>query len=445
MIKESIEKELQNFAKTLSPNEGEREFIQDIYKSVKDVLGENNCLQIGSYPRYTAIRPLHDLDVLFVLGEWNDDVPDPSEALEDLIKTLEGEYTNPTEFKFEISKQSHSVSIKFIHLKKEVFAVDILPAYIFSENEFGQDMYRVPEVIQIKSIAQRELFYKQLEESTEGMKWIKTDPRGYIKIASDVDNDSGGIFRKSVKLVKLWANNLSDIEEGLKLKSFHLEQAITKHFQENSNLFIVEAIFRLFTNIPNLISEPYKFPDRANPERYIDEYISDFARGQKERITAARDGFLRKLEYISHDTDVEDLFEIEIYFRKLDEEFLFDSSIMTFIDPDLIFKVDGFVKPLNGFSSGWLRTTPSLKKGLTRGVNSREIEFSVKQNNTSADDIYWKVRNSDNCKEPRGEITIGRTKYDPERTQYKGQHFVEGYAIKEDICIARSRVYVNII
>ncbi|MDQ7812877.1 hypothetical protein, partial [Brevundimonas sp.] len=51
--------------KHLSPTENERQFVTRVYTSVRDVLGEANCLQIGSYPRYTAITPLHDLDVLY--------------------------------------------------------------------------------------------------------------------------------------------------------------------------------------------------------------------------------------------------------------------------------------------------------------------------------------------------------------------------------------------
>ena len=47
----------------LSPTPGERDFVSDVDSSVQNVVGAANSLQIGSYPRYTAITPLHDLDV----------------------------------------------------------------------------------------------------------------------------------------------------------------------------------------------------------------------------------------------------------------------------------------------------------------------------------------------------------------------------------------------
>ena len=67
--------------KELTPNESERRFVSRVYDSVQHVLGVNRSLQIGSYPRITSIRPLHDLDVLYPLGPWYPAQHDPSAAL----------------------------------------------------------------------------------------------------------------------------------------------------------------------------------------------------------------------------------------------------------------------------------------------------------------------------------------------------------------------------
>ena len=40
-------------------------------------------------------------------------------------------------------------------------------------------------------------------------------------------------FRKAVKIVKYWKQTLRNIDNSLKLKSFHLEQVITRQFQES--------------------------------------------------------------------------------------------------------------------------------------------------------------------------------------------------------------------
>ncbi len=115
-------------------------------------------------------------------------------------------------------------------------------------------------------------------------------------------------------------------------------------------------------------------------------------------------------------------------------------------DDNFTFRVDGFVEPLSGYRHGWIMETPHLRKGLTRWPGQeRSIKFSVQRNNTPATEYLWKVRNSDDCAEPRGEITRNQTANNPEKTAYPGDHYVECYAIRGDECIARSRVNVKIV
>ena len=55
-------------------------------------------------------------------------------------------------------------------------------------------------------------------------------------------------------------------------------------------------------------------------------------------------------------------------------------------------------------------------------------------------DYYsWKVKNDDKCIQPRGEITDHHTMNTPEQTKYKGNHYVECYAIRNGVCVAISR------
>jgi hypothetical protein len=60
----------------------------------------------------------------------------------------------------------------------------------------------------------------------------------------------------------------------------------------------------------------------------------------------------------------------------------------------------------------------------------------------------WKVQNDKkseevlNAKATRCEITKNSTRNNPESTLYKGRHYVEGYAIKGDVCVTKSRIYI---
>ncbi|MCG2699635.1 hypothetical protein L6274_01055 [Candidatus Parcubacteria bacterium] len=420
--------------------------IGKIYQSFNELMGLNNCIQIGSYPRFTAITPVHDLDILYFLGNWDENSHDPSTVLQQLNIKIKEDYKNPTDYKIKVSLQTHSVTVSYLDLEKEVFSVDIVPAYIFFKNEFDEDIYKVPEIIRKKHGKNRTEYYKKLSQEHRDMRWISSDPRGYIKIASEVDKSTNGEFRKTTKIIKAWKNNLANEDENLKLKSFHLEQIITNFFKRDKNLEIFDAIFKFFVELPKMINNPNQIADRANNGKFIDDYLVDFTEEQKEKIKFAKDGFLIKLEHLKESSSIDELLKIDFYERKPSEKFLFDSLVKIFIDSDLKFKIDGFVKPLIGFSAGWLTQTPQLQKGLTCGEGkARKIKFSVRSDNTLADEYRWKVRNSNECDQPRGEITLNQTKNNPESTEYIGNHYVECYAISNNVCVAKSKVFVKII
>ena len=337
--------------------------------------------------------------------------------------------------------QTHSVTILYLDGEDKIFSVDIVPAYAFGENDFKQHTYKVPEVIKEKDHTKRNAL---TWDASNSHAWIKSDPRGYIKIATEVGSNPD--FRKTVKFVKRWKDNLCNKDDSLKLKSFHLEQVITKLFQQNSSICIFDAIFSFFVDLPNIVSTPNQISDRANSNKYIDDYIEDFTEEQRCKIKHARDGFLIKLENLRDSDPIESLMIISIYKRFGFEEFLFDKGIPVLVDPTLTFKADGFVKPLDGYTSGYISQSTHLQNGLTRGKNkARKIQFSVQSNKTGATTMWWKVRNQNGCGQERGELTQNQTKNALESTEYLGDHYVECFAVLDNICIAKSKVNIRII
>lgn len=413
----------------LSPTEPERGFVSSVYESVQNLLGEANCLQIGSYPRFTAITPLHDLDVLYILGQWDASAADPSEALDDLQMRLESGYENPTQYDVEISRQTHSITLKFFDEEQEVFSVDIVPAYISGTNEFGNDIYVVPEIV-TKSHGDRKRILTEVSKGTHRMEWIKSDPRGYITVARQV-NQSNDDFRKSVKLVKGWRASCKNMDEDFPLKSFHLEQAMTRDFLRNPNMEIFDAVFNFFCDLPSLIQRG-QIPDRADPGKNIDAYVESFSDEQKEQIIQARDFFLIKLEGIAEGADISDLLKAGTYERASNTEaYLFDSRIPVLTEEE--FSIVGHVLPRDGgFRARILDALGVIE------VN-RRIKFRCAADAPAADLYKWKVKNDNHSQQPRGEITNHQTLRDPEETRYNGEHFVECYAIKSGVCIGRSR------
>lgn len=415
----------------LSPTKKERSFVAKVYQSIQVLLGEGNCLQIGSYPRFTAITPLHDLDVLYIVGKWNNNVPDPAAILDYLRKRIEADYKNPTEYKIRVLLQTHSITVLFLQGNEEVFSVDIVPAYIFGKNEFGSDMYMVPEILS-QSHRRRKLFYEELARSDKKMNLIKSDPKGYIEVTNKV-NEKNPDFRKSVKFVKAWRSSCIELNEAFKLKSFHIEQIITQYFIQDIGLEIFDAIFNFFCDLPNFIKRS-QIPDRADASKKIDDYIDDLTEAEKQLIIQARDFFLIKLEAFSEDSSVADL--LKGGFRKRasnTEAYLFDSQIPTLIEKDAKMNIIGRVlQREGGFREKFLSAIGLIEV-------DRRIEFRLVDQRPIADIYKWKVKNDDRSKDPRGEITNHTTRNDPEHTKYNGEHFVECYAIKDGVCIARAK------
>jgi len=430
MKKTELNEKLRGFARTLSPTEEEQILISKIYDSFNELLGKNNCIQVGSYPRKTSVTRVHDLDILYFLGAWSELEHTPQSALSEVVRKIKTEYKNPTVYSCSVALQSHSVSIAYFNDSKEVFSVDIVPAYIFSKNEFGEDTYKVPEMIREKQ-DQRKSYYENLRLTGKEMGWIHSDPRGYIAIASEVGGNAD--FRKAVKFVKRWKDNLKAHDNTLKLKSFHLEQVITKLFISDPDLTLFDAIFRFFVDFPSEVLVANQISDRVNPDKYIDDYIAKLSTLQKEVILEARDGFLINLENCDERTLISALVEVEFRRRMSGtEEYLFDRKIPVFIEKEIA--VIGKIQQKSG--ERLLAKDGFIDQG-------QYIRFLLQQG-CGADMYMWKVKNDDGAPQRRGEITVGHTQNDPERTAYKGNHYVECFAVENDICVARARQNVRL-
>lgn len=414
----------------LSPSEKDRDLVSKVYASVQEILGDSQCLQIGSYPRFTAISPLHDLDILYILGKWDTNAHDPSTALSVLLSKFTKEYKNPTAYSLQISRQTHSITLAFFSGRDtEIFSVDIVPAYVAGVNEFGDDRYVVPEIVS-KSHRERNRIMSASNWNPENMLWVKSDPRGYIKVATQV-NQSNEDFRKAAKLLKGWRASCKRLDEEFPLKSFHIEQIVTDYFQQDPGLEIFDAVFKFFIELPNTIMVA-KIPDRADPNKKIDAYIDDLTDLQRERVLQMRDFFLVRLEEFSEGDEVSDLLNAGFHKRASETEaFLFDEAIPMLCEQD--FSITGRVLPRSG----------GFRERLLDAIGlieiDRKIEFRLGRNAPSADLYKWKVKNDNKSEQPRGEITDHRTLRDPEETKFRGNHYVECFAIRDGVCIGRSR------
>lgn len=446
MKKEELNGILRTYVReNLSPKPTECAFISEVYGEIQNALGQDNCRQIGSYPRSTAITPVEDLDVLYIAGEYSDFVDEPLAQLRELADILEGHFRK-TGYNFKIDPpQSHSVCLNF---PERGFSVDIVPAYKWGQNEFDDPVFKVPEIMN-RGHSKRADLYQRRRTQGRRVGWILSDPLGYIKVAQITDENNSD-FRKATKLIKRWKFGAKNLDENVKLKSFHAEQIITLFFNNDPSIGIFDAVFKFFVDLPKYIKEA-QIPDRADATIFIDEYINSLTEEEVKAIIAARDTFLIGLENITDINDIADLLNPEAFYERGSEErFMFDHAIPILTEPEHAFRIDGQVTNAIVDQNGKVHPKKASPYWLSsqsgKVATFRRIIFQKIGKFNNALHYRWKVKNDHSLEEEkrRGEITDHRTKNHPEHTSYIGNHYVECYGILDGVCVAKSKINVHI-
>lgn len=295
----------------LSPKARQRAYITLKYGELKGFLS-GHCFRSGSYPRYTAIHPVHDLDVIYPVTDMAV-LSNPTALLNKLCGQLQEQYKNSQTKVRRIYAQTHSVTVELADSPIGVFSFDIVPAIELDEtNEYDECLYLVPEILRLNRY-NRQRRYEQLAKSPEEnpIEWIKSDPRGYIQAASDL-NDQNSDFRHTAKLMKSWRHACKmAYKDDFRLKSFHLEQVVSRHFIDNPGCSTVEAVIDCFAALPSYLGEP-QFPDRADHSKFIDEYVAKLTREQYQlilRLQADAFAVVRRLPASARDQDVVELLQ----------------------------------------------------------------------------------------------------------------------------------------
>lgn len=269
--------------KNLSPKPEQRDYITKKYGELCGFLG-NSCFQSGSYARFTAIDPVHDLDIIYILPD-DTVLSHPQKVMTELRSTLLDAYEASKISKIKkITAQTHSVTIVFDDDSAlEPFSIDVVPAVSLDDeiNEFGDTLYIVPEILKANHQKRVER-YENAAKNPIG--WIKSDPKGYISAAAKLDFSTKGTFRKTVKVVKSWRHKQKvNHKSDFMLKSFHLELICVDFFESNPSANTLEAITGCMTLLAERLDRPH-YVDRADNTQYVDQYIEDKLTDEGRRL-----------------------------------------------------------------------------------------------------------------------------------------------------------------
>lgn len=294
----------------LSPTKKEIEYVDHKFKQVDDFL-EGRCFRSGSFARHTAIRPIHDLDIIW-LNNDESMLDDPEAFLQQLAIDLKEQYEEFSSVQPDVSVQTHSITLTFTDNDiEDGFSVDIVPAIQCTDpeikNEFGDFILKVPEVLKY-SHSNRPKFYAEHTNPSD-VTWIYSDPNGYISQAIAVDASSNGNYRKTTKLIKAWRHGAkSKNKDGFRLKAFHVEQICIAQFLQQPDMTVYDAVRRCFTVLSDYIIGAPCIEDIAyaamGEDRYIDEGLTPEQKTVILASVSSANGIIAQLASCSNESEV---------------------------------------------------------------------------------------------------------------------------------------------
>jgi hypothetical protein len=199
---------LSNLVRKWEPTETQKQEVAANQRRLRELLHESRLPVLdsylsGSYSRDTALRPIDDVDIVFIVEPshwmlwpsfWR---PEPSEVLDSFARAIRHRYTLSS-----VYGQRRSVNLRLSDLD-----IDVVPA--LSANEHSSAIY-VPD--------------------RQASTWILSNPKEHARQATQVNRSQDGRLKPLVKLLKLWNSQLPSTAQ---VKSFLLETMALRIFRRN--------------------------------------------------------------------------------------------------------------------------------------------------------------------------------------------------------------------
>lgn len=384
-----------------------------------------NNLQVGSYGRYTGIKGISDLDMLYIMpySKWKDynKKGGQSKLLNDTKLAISRTYSSSD---IKVDRCVVTVSFSDSH-------IDVQPVF---ENKDKDYIY--PDTY------------------GDGC-WKITKPRKEMDAMKEAEDNKNKNLRRLCKMTRAWKNKQGVFMGGL------LIDTLAYNFLNSTT----EYDYRSFAGYDEMSRDFFKYLyDRPKDQK---EYG---ALGSKQRVSVKR-SFRRKSkkaynlaveaietasdkikhskwrdvfgnDFPRYETEVKEALDINLSYKDT-EEFI-ESFYSIDIRYDL--KIDCEVKQ-SGFREGLLRDFLMRKIKLRP---KKSLRFFIVSNDVQPPyEIKWKVTNRGHeaikrdC--IRGQIIddLGFSER-KEDTKFKGSHFVECYILKDDIVVAKDSIDVPI-
>jgi len=381
-----------------------------------------NSLQVGSYGRWTGIKGISDLDMLYIMpsSKWNDYKDGKqSKLLDDTKNAIQARYPRTT-------------------VKKDRLVVQVL------YNGF---------MVEVQPVFEQDDASFKYPDTYNGGKWKVTKPREEIKAMKEFVDQKNRNLRKLCKMVRAWKNQCGVAMGGLLIDTLAYNFLNSNSdYDKRSTAFydwMCRDFFKYLSEESNKdyylalgsnqrVNVKSKFQQKAQKAynlclKAIDAGEADSANKKWKKVFGRPFPPAAQVAQESKSTNafqqseqfIEDLYPIDIRYNMK-------------IECDVL---------QNGFREALLRTMLAKKMKLSA---SKKLKFYVDSLDVPGEVIIkWKVLNRGveaerrNC--IRGDIVVdkGHRKKE-ETTSFVGEHIVECYVIKNGVVVAKDRIDVPI-
>lgn len=412
-----------------------RSEISKRYNEITKVLNQNfrnsssetdNCFQIGSFGRNTAIDGISDLDMLYILPDdikkdyCNDD-EGPRKILSRVRDAIVARYPRT-----EIRVDQCIVSVSYTN-----FHIEVQPVFENADKSFSYP-------------------------DTYAKSWKITKPRDEITALNETDKVKNGVLKNLCKMTRAWKNKSGVVMGGL------LIDTLAYNFLNSVDLYDLATI----SDYPELCKDFFKFLSNEPLKQYY------LALGSNQQVKVkkpfqkkSKRAFNMCIEALNAQNENEQAQKWRDIFGKRfpkssevlrEENYSLDESVYNHTEEyiediypvDIRYNLEIDCKVTQaGFRTDTLRNMLFRKMPLKA---CKDLLFFITVNEVPAPyEIKWKVLNrGEEAKKRnmiRGQIeSDGGHKTKKEHTDFMGNHIVECYIIKDNVVVARDFIDVPI-
>lgn len=392
-------------------------------KSFRDTSSATaNNLQVGSYGRWTAIRGVSDLDMIYIMpaGKWDsyNVVGGQAKLLSDTKDALKSRYPRT-----DIYVDSPVVRVLYTN-----FHVEVQPAFEQVDGSF------------------------KFPDTRNGGSWNLTKPRAEIEAMKDTNVEKNRNLRRLCKMARAWKNKHGVAMGGLLIDTLAYNFLKSTDAYDTRSYLYYDWMSRDFFKY--LADEPEK-------ERYAALGSGQHVKVKDAFQSAAGKAYDLCVKAIAAaDSDTENAKWQKVYGARFPapEKLIAKASNRVFreteefvedrfpVDIRYKLKIDCEVTQ-NGFQPRRLRGM--LGKNFKLSAQ-KSLKFEVSDIKIPGTyDVYWKVLNRGDEAERRdcirGQIVAdGGHQTVSEHTNFAGDHIVECYAVKNGVVVAKDRIHVPI-